>query len=65
MALGPFFQGPETRCRDRIPVTRFMLFEQTVADQQLDATLADLDLYNHHNTPGAALTEASYTGGGC
>ena len=62
-AHGPLLQRRETRLTDGFPVTRFMLFEQTVADQQLDATLADLDLYNHHNTPGAALTEASYTGG--
>ena len=43
MALGPLLKGLETRCRDLIPVTRFMLFEQAVADQQLDATLAYLD----------------------
>ena len=52
-------------CPDLIPVTRFMLFEQAVADQQLDTTLADLDRRDHDHTPGAALAEASCTGGGC
>jgi hypothetical protein len=32
MALGPLLKGLETRRPDRIPVTRFMLFEQAVAD---------------------------------
>ena len=65
MPLSPLLEGRETRCRDQIPVTRFMLFEQLVADQKLDATLADFDRRNHGHAPGAALTEASCTGGGC
>ena len=62
MAPGPLLEGLETRCPDQFPVTRFMLFEQSAVDQKLDATRADLD---HDHTFGAALTEASGTGGGC
>ena len=51
MAFGPFLEGLETRCRDRIPVTRFMLFEQAVADQKLDASFTGLDRRDHDNTP--------------
>ena len=65
MAPGPFLEGLETRCRDRIPVTRFMLFEQAVADQQRDTARADLDWRDHDHAPGAALTEASCAGGRC
>ena len=65
MALGPLLEGREARCRDQIPVTRFMLFEQAVADQQRDTTLADLDRCGQDNAPGAALTQASCTDGGC
>ena len=42
-APGPLLQRRETRCRDRIPVTRFMLFEQAVAHQKRDAALTNLD----------------------
>jgi len=42
-----------------------MLFEQAVADQKLNAALADLDRGNHGDAPGAALPEASGTDGGC
>jgi hypothetical protein len=65
MALGPFFESRETRLTDLIPVTRFMLFEQAVANQQRDATLADLDRRDHGDALGAALTEASCTECGC
>jgi len=44
-------------------VIRLMLFQQPVADQQRDATLAYLDRRNHDNAPGAAFAEASCTGG--
>jgi hypothetical protein len=65
MALGPLLKGCETRFTNGIPVTRFMLFEQAVADQQRDTALADLDRRDHGNTPGAALAEASCTECGC
>ena len=65
MALGPLFKGCETRFTNGIPVTRFKLFEQAVADQKLNAALADLDRRDHEHAPGAALTEASCTDGGC
>jgi|TARA_B100000315_G_scaffold169024_1_gene157573 hypothetical protein len=44
-------QRRETRLTDRFPVTRFMLFEQAVAHQKRDATLADLDRRDHGHTP--------------
>ena len=65
MAPGPLLEGLETRLTDHIPVTRFMLFEQAVADQQRDTTLADLDRRDHDHASRAALSEASYTCGGC
>jgi len=65
MALGPLFKGRETRFTDRMTVARLALFQQPVADQQHDATPADLDRCDHDNTPGAALAEASCTDGGC
>jgi hypothetical protein len=65
MALGPLFKGRETRFTDRMTVTRFMLSEQAVADQKLDATHANLDRRNHRDAPGAALAEASCTECGC
>ena len=65
MALSPLLESRETRCPDRISVTRFLPFQQPVADQQLDATPADLDRRDHDHTPGAALAEASGTDGGC
>jgi hypothetical protein len=40
-------------------------FQQPVADQKLNAALADLDGRNHDHAPGAALAEASCTDGGC
>jgi hypothetical protein len=46
-------------------VARLMLFQQPVADQQLDATLADLNRCDHDHAPGAALAEASGTDCGC
>ena len=65
MALGPLFKGCETRFTNGIPVTRFLLFEQAVANQQRDAALSDLDRGNHGNASGAALAEASCTDGDC
>ena len=65
MALGPLLKGRETRFTNGMTVARLVLFQQPVADQQLDATPADLDRHNHDNAPGAALAEASGTGGGC
>ena len=50
-APGPLLERRETRCRDRLPVTRLMLFEQAVAHQKRDATLTDLDRCDHDNTP--------------
>ena len=61
MAHGPLLEGRETRCRDRIPVTRLVLPEQPAANQQLDATLTDFDWRDHDHAPGAALAEAFYT----
>ena len=65
MALGPLFKGRETRFTDRMTVTRLMLFQQPVADQKLNAALADLDRRDHGDAPGAALAEASCTESGC
>ena len=42
---------------------RFMLFEQAVADQKLNAALADFERGDH--ALGAALPEASCTESGC
>ena len=65
IAPGPLLKGRKTRFTDRLPVTRLVLLEQPVADQQLNATLADLDRCDHDHAPGAALAEASGTGGRC
>ena len=65
MALGPLLKGRETGLANGMTVVRLVLLQQPVADQQLDATPADLDRRNHDNAPGAALTEASCTDGGC
>ena len=65
MALGPFFESRQTGQTDGLSVTGILPSEQPVADQQRDTTLADLDRGNHDNAPGAALAEASCTGGGC
>jgi hypothetical protein len=65
MAPGPLLKGRETRFTNGMTVARLVLFQQPVADQQLDATLADFDRGDHDNAPGAALAEASCTGGGC
>ena len=50
-APGPLLQRPETRLTDGFRVTRLMLFEQAVADQQPDATLANLDRRDHGHAP--------------
>ncbi len=47
MAHGPLLQRREAGLADGFAVTRLMLFEQAVADQQPDATLADLDRRDH------------------
>ena len=41
-ALGPLLEGRETRLTDGFPITRLMLFEQSVAHQKRDAAFADL-----------------------
>ena len=65
MALGPLLEGCKIPCPDRIPVIRLMLLQQPVADQKLDASLADFDRRNHGDAFSAALAQASGTGGGC
>ncbi len=51
VTIGPLLQRRETRCPDQIPVTRFMLFEQAVADQQRDPARAHLDRRDQDHTP--------------
>jgi hypothetical protein len=46
-------------------VTYLVPFQQPVADQEIYPALADFDRRGHDNTSGAALPEASCTGGGC
>ena len=58
-------EGRETRFTDRMTVIRLMLFQKPVADQQRNATPADLDRCDHDHAPGAALAEASCTERGC
>ncbi len=65
MALGPLFEGGETRFTNGMTIARIVLFQQAVADQQRDTTLADLDRCGQDNVPGAALAKASCTCGGC
>ena len=65
MALGPLLEGREARLTDGMTVIHLVLLQKPVADQQFDATPADLDRCDHDNTPGAALAEASCTDGGC
>ena len=62
MALGPLLKGRETRFTNGMTVIRSVLFQQPVADQKLNAALADLD---RRDPPGAALAEASCTECGC
>ena len=50
-AHGPLLQGRETRLTDGFPVTRLMLFEQAVADQQRDPARAHLDRRDHGHAP--------------
>ena len=50
-AHGPLLQRRKTGLTDGFPVTRFMLFEQTVAHQKRDATRAHFDRRNHCHTP--------------
>ena len=65
MALGPLLEGREARLADGMTVVRLVLLQKPVADQQFDASSADLDRCDHDNAPGAALAEASCTDGGC
>ena len=51
MAHGPLLQRCEAGLTDGIPVTRLMLFEQAVADQKPDTTIANLDRRNHGHAP--------------
>ena len=64
MALGPLLEGREARLADGMTVIHLVLLQKPVADQQFDATPADLDRCDHDNAPGAALAEASCTDGG-
>ena len=50
-AHGPLLQGRKTRLADGFPVMRLMLFEQAVADQKPDTTIANLDRRNHGHAP--------------
>ena len=65
MALGPLLESREARLADGMTVIHLVLLQKPVADQQFDATPADLDRCDHDNTPGAALAEASCADGGC
>jgi len=44
-------QRRETRRSDGSPVTRFMLFEQAVANQKRDTARANLDRRDHGHAP--------------
>jgi len=50
-AHGPLLQRRETRLANDFPVTRLMLFEQAVAHQKRDATLAHFDRRDQDHTP--------------
>jgi hypothetical protein len=65
MALGPLLKCCETRLTNGMTIINLVLFQQPVADQKLNAALADLDRRDHGDAPGAALPEASCTDGGC
>ena len=50
-APGPLLQRRETRRADRFSVARLVLLQQPAANQQPDATLADLNRRNHDHAP--------------
>ena len=50
-AHGPLLQRREAGCADGFAVMRSMLFEQAVADQKPDTTIANLDRRNHGHAP--------------
>jgi len=60
---------PSARCSrgftNGMTIASLVVFQQPVADQQLDAGLTTFEGRNHDYTPGAALAEASCTDGGC
>ena len=51
MALGPLLKGRETRFTNGMTVIHLMLLQKPVADQQFDATPADLDRHDHDHAP--------------
>jgi len=51
VTIGPLLEGRETRLAYGFSVTRFMLFEQSVADQKRDAAFAHFDRRNHGHAP--------------
>jgi hypothetical protein len=51
VTIGPLLQGRETSRSDGFPVTRFMLFEQAVANQKRDTARANLDRRDHGHAP--------------
>ncbi len=50
-AHGPLLQRREAGLADGFAVMRLMLFEQAVADQKPDTTIANLDRRNHGHAP--------------
>jgi len=59
MALGPLLKGREARLTNGMAVTHLVLFQQPVADQQLDTAFAHFAWRDHDNALGTALAEAS------
>ena len=51
MAPGPLLKGRETRFTNGMTVSRLVLLQQPVANQQPDATLTDLDRRDHDHAP--------------
>jgi len=58
MARRPLLKGREARLTNGVAVIHLVLFQQPVADQQQDATLADLDRCDHGHALGAPRAEA-------
>ena len=50
-ARGPLLEGAEACLTDGFPVTRLMLLEQAVGNQQLEPTHAHFDGRDHDNAP--------------
>ena len=51
MALGPLLEGREARLADGMTVSRLVLLQKPVADQQRNTTLTDLDRRDHDHAP--------------